>query len=270
MSGPLTPKEELLKKMAELGVEPKRALGQNFLISGHVISRIFDDLDRLKPSFVIEIGPGLGALTESLIRRAPARRLIEMDRKYSEYWRNRGEDLVEGDALQIDWDKLSLPEPTLLLSNLPYQISSRLVIERSTGPRAVKDMILMFQKEVADRLVAEARGADYGFLSVIAQTFWSLRVVVDASPECFYPIPNVSSRVMGFARRENVTLGSDYVSFVKSAFQFRRKFLLKNLKAQESLLRRALPELGFSEKVRAEELSPTDFQRLFAKLKSYE
>ncbi len=266
MSSALTPKEELLKKLHALGVEPKRGLGQNFLISGHVISRIFDDVDRLKPTFVVEVGPGLGALTESLIRRKGRRLLIEMDNKYAKYWRDQGEEVIEDDALQVDWVKMPLPEPTLLLSNLPYQISSRLVIDRSPGPRQITDMILMFQKEVAERLVAGPSTADYGFLSVVAQSFWSMRVVVDASPECFYPIPNVSSRVMGFSRRKDVVLSESYIKFVKEAFQFRRKLLIKNLKPREAKLRPALQELGFSDKTRAEELSAQDFQRLFAKM----
>lgn len=262
----LTPKEELLRKMQELGVEPKRALGQNFLISGHVISRIFDDVQRERADLIIEIGPGLGALTESLIAMNGRRRLIELDRKYAKYWRERGEDIIEEDALRLNWYKLNLTAKTLLLSNLPYQISSRLVIDRSVGPSEIADMVLMFQKEVAERLVARPSTADYGFLSVVAQSFWSMRVVVDASAECFYPIPKVDSRVMGFKRKAVEGLDDKYVAFVKSAFQFRRKLLVKNLKTKEKQLRPLLAEMGLSENARAEELSVQQFQDIYRRL----
>jgi 16S rRNA (adenine1518-N6/adenine1519-N6)-dimethyltransferase len=262
----LTPKEELLAKLQNLGVEPKKALGQNFLISGHVITRILDKLDQLRPEFVVEVGPGLGALTDLLLQRPVRRLLIELDRTYAKHWREKGEHVIEEDALQLNWHELEMPEKTLLLSNLPYNIASRMVIDRALGPQKISTMILMMQKEVAERLMAKPSTPDYGFLTVVAQTFWQMRTVVDASPECFFPIPKVSSRVLSFERIADAQFDEKFIAFVKSAFQFRRKQLSKNLKSKEKALKLLLVEMGYSEVARAEELRPADFQQLFLKL----
>jgi 16S rRNA (adenine1518-N6/adenine1519-N6)-dimethyltransferase len=262
-------KEELLFKMQGLGIEPKRSLGQNFLISDHIVSEVIEHVERRAPSFIIEVGPGLGALTERVIERSWPRRIIELDRKFAEYWRRRGEEVLEADALQVKWPELGLPAGTLLLSNLPYQIGSRLVIEVSPGPPELETMVLMFQREVAERLMAEPRTKDYGFLTVVAQSFWSLNRVVDAGPDDFFPAPNVNSRVVSFKRRQvDARLGADFIAFIKAAFQFRRKFMLKSFKSEESSYKEILQKLGIGEKVRAEELQPTDFQKIFL-MKNY-
>jgi 16S rRNA (adenine1518-N6/adenine1519-N6)-dimethyltransferase len=262
-------KEEMVVKMQLLGIEAKRSLGQNFLISEHVVSEIIEHVERRAPPFVVEVGPGLGALTERLIERKWPRTIIELDRKFAEYWRQRGETVVEGDALQIDWKDLGLPNETLLLSNLPYQIGSRLVIDLSTNAPAIETMVLMFQREVAERLMAETRSKEYGFLSVVAQTFWSLNRIVDASGSDFYPPPNVLSRVVAFKRRKTeARLGADFVAFVKTAFQFRRKFMLKAFAADSAALKAVFQKLNVSEKVRAEELTAEDFQKIYL-MKAY-
>lgn len=256
-------KENLLEKMRLLGIEPKRSLGQNFLIGEHVVAEIINQVEQRSPLLVVEVGPGLGSLTEPLIERNIPRKLIELDRKFAEYWRARGETVIEADALRVDWQSLGLPEGTLLLSNLPYQIGSRLVIEMSIGPRQVDAMILMFQREVAERLVAETSTKDYGFLSVIAQTFWHMGRVVDASSGDFFPAPNVDSRVLSLKRRKLETnFGVEYVEFVKKAFQFRRKFMIKSFSEKKDLVLEALKGCGYTASVRAEEISPADFQKI--------
>lgn len=260
----MTLKEEMLFKMQTLGIHPKRSMGQNFLIGEHVVEKIFDCVDRRAPSYIVEIGPGLGALTERLIERGLPHQLIELDTLFAEYWRKRGENVIEVDALKFDWSTLKLPVGTLLLSNLPYQISSRLVIELSSFRHNIDLMVLMFQKEVAERLVAPIRTKDYGFLSVVAQSFWSMDRLVDASPSDFYPSPNVSSRVMSFKQKEVVPeLNQEYIQFVKTAFQFRRKYMLKAFGDQAEALRPILINLGYKDQARAEELAVLDFQKLF-------
>jgi 16S rRNA (adenine1518-N6/adenine1519-N6)-dimethyltransferase len=178
--------------------------------------------------------------------------------------------VVEGDALRVDWSAFALEAPALLVSNLPYQISTHLMIERCFGPLAIKYMVLMFQKEVAERLTASPRSKDYGQLSVMAQLHFRMRRVAEASPRDFFPPPKVASRVLAFERVDGVEaeLGTAFFKFVKAAFAFRRKFLLKNLKGVVdksgwARLHSGLEALGFSDKVRAEELSPADFARLF-------
>jgi 16S rRNA (adenine1518-N6/adenine1519-N6)-dimethyltransferase len=173
--------------------------------------------------------------------------------------------VIEDDALAVDWARLDLPEETVLVSNLPYQISSRLVIDRGLGPRNIKAMVLMFQKEVAQRLLARADTEAYGLLTVVASGFWEMEKLFEISSKDFYPPPQVASQVVVF-RRSLVSPPEGFLEFVKAAFAQRRKFLVKNLSARYSQvhLKEALIALGLDEKVRAEVLTPSQFQKLFA------
>lgn len=262
---------ELKVRLGELGIEPKRALGQNFLINPGVIDRIVEAVGHRKFSEILEIGPGVGALTESLLVAGFKPRLLELDRELILYWRERGFEVIEGDALKLDWNSLQLPQSSLLVSNLPYQISTHLVIERCLGPENLKFMVLMFQKEVAQRLMAQPRTKEYGVLSVMAQLHYDLKKVADAAPQDFFPAPKIASRVLAFERREEVSPGLPFLKFVKAGFALRRKFLLKNLKAvvdksKQGKALECLIGLGFTEKARAEELSPSDWLKLFKKI----
>lgn len=259
-------KSALIERMRELDIEPKRSLGQNFLIDEYVIDQIVQCVRALDPERIVEIGPGLGALTEKLMNLKKWLVVVELDRKIAAYWRKRGVEVIETDALELDERQLDGGGGKwALVSNLPYQISSRLVIEQSFT-HSFESMILMFQKEVAERLLARPRTHDYGLLSIIAQTFWSMEVVVDASPESFYPKPNVASRVLKFTRKASVTADRDFLTFVKRAFQFRRKFLTKNLKGDMARLKAELAAMGLNETARPEELSVEQYLLLYRKL----
>lgn len=254
-----------------MGVVPKKALGQNFLVSRHVIEKIIQTVCTSEWGRVVELGPGLGALTEPLLKAGLTPLLLEMDNQLVEYWRGRGLEVIEGDAIQLNWDDLKLPSNTLLVSNLPYQISTHLVVDRCFGPLNLAVMVLMFQKEVAERLLAVPRTKEYGFLSIMTQLHFRMTRVTDAAPGDFFPPPKIASRVLRFERRSGVFLGPRFLRFVKHGFAFRRKFLLKNLKsvvdkAKLGLLSEAARELGYSEKVRAEEVSPDHFVELYKKV----
>src|SRR4051812_47035827 len=138
----MTSFERLQQRLQELGHSAKKSLGQNFLVSDNVISKILQRTDSTKAQRLIEIGPGLGALTDGLLQSEKPITLIEMDRRLAEYWRQRGAHVIEADALQIDWLELIGPHVTLV-SNLPYQISSSLVIDRSMEINGLGNMILM-------------------------------------------------------------------------------------------------------------------------------
>ncbi|MCB0383991.1 MAG: ribosomal RNA small subunit methyltransferase A [Bdellovibrionales bacterium] len=269
-------KDEIHNKLRSLGASPKRSLGQNFLIDENIVAKIIEAVQASEPSSLVEIGPGLGSLTEKLRKLSPPLQLIELDRDFSRLWREEGLQLTEADALQVDWDSLDLAPNTLLVSNLPYQISSSIVIDRSLGPKAITTMVLMFQKEVAQRIVAGARTKDYGLLSVIAQLFWHVNLVCEAGPRCFWPAPQVASRVLVFSRRDEGPMaeGKDVLRFVKAAFSHRRKILWKNLSGECSrfgvemdLAQKIGLDQGLGPQVRAEELAPHQFWHLFAELK---
>ena len=263
---------ELKEKLKELGIEPKKSLGQNFLVNRRSAESIVGKAKSLKPSRIVEIGPGLGALTD--LFQPSECLLIELDRTLAKYWADKGYEVIEDDALQVHWDKLNLPLGTSIVSNLPYQISSRLVIDRAMGPVQVNSMVLMFQKEVAKRLLAKPDTDDYGFLTVVAASFWDMEKLLEISSKDFFPPPQIASQVLVFRRKtlEKVEFNESapaFVDFVKLAFSQRRKFLVKNLSSRYSQepVKQALKRLGLDEKLRAEVLSPADFQNLFWELK---
>lgn len=228
----MTAYARLEKRKNELKIDAKKSLGQNFLISDSVIEKILAAALAFKSDKVLEIGPGCGALTDLLVDQYKNLKLIELDRHLFDFWKQRGCDIINADALQIDWQPYA---DYLLVSNLPYQISSSLVIDRSLDAKPLLGMVLMFQKEVAQRLRATHQSEHYGMLSIIAQEFWTIQTVCDAGPRDFKPAPKVASRVLSFKpKKSNVKIPADYLKFVKLAFQQRRRILRTNLLALDS------------------------------------
>jgi len=255
--------QQVQDKLQELQIQPKRSLGQNFLISDNVVEKILLTASSHKPDLIVEIGPGLGSLTEGLIGITKNLKLIELDNVFFNYWKSRGLDIVESDALLFTWDQYKNFPNRTLVSNLPYQISSRLVIDRSLDLDRFQNMILMFQREVADRITTKAKSKDYGFLSVIAQSFWKIKSVTDAGPQSFLPPPNVTSRVLHFQRKENpVSNPKMFFNFIKAGFMQRRKLYLKNIKGflldhhfNEDVMKNLVEKHNLKLMVRAEEIT---------------
>lgn len=275
MSSPKSASERLKLRLAGQDFDFKRSLGQNFLVSDHVVEKIMEKTKSLPFQSLIEIGPGLGALTDLLRQLTSDFQVLELDRKLCEFWRNQGVKVVEGDALKWNWRQLEERESVLLVSNLPYQISSSLVIDRCFDPLSLKWMILMFQKEVAQRLTARPASADYGLLSVMAQLHFRMQKVAEASPRDFQPAPKVASRVLFFERKDTNGLDSHrLLQLLKQGFGQRRKKLVNNLKsllAPKSRLGEFeiwLEQQGLSPQARAEELSPDQWAELVKRFAS--
>ncbi len=268
-----TARERLNKALKEISVTAKKSLGQNFLVSDVVIGRIIDQVREFQPEALIEVGPGPGALTYFLKQMNIPLQLIELDHVIASYWRDQGLPVIEEDALKLDWKQFYNGKKLVFVSNLPYQISSSILIERSLESVGPENMVLMFQKEVAQRIRGTARDDHYGLLSVIAQTFWKMSLVSEAGARDFSPAPKVQSRVLAFTRKDSAVLDrKSFLTFVKIAFAQRRKLLKKNLtgllnqkKITEEQLVLWLAELGFKETARAEEISPDQFVILFHK-----
>jgi 16S rRNA (adenine1518-N6/adenine1519-N6)-dimethyltransferase len=176
--------------------------------------------------------------------------------------------VIEGDALQISWELFQAPY--VLVSNLPYQISSSVVVDRSIDvTHRCRQMVLMFQKEVAQRLKASAGSSDCGFLSVLAQSFWDIKIICDAGPKDFYPPPKVASRVLSFQPKENVPIQDRvaYLQFLKASFLHPRKMIVGNwqqgLSLTRGLARNLLVYEGLKETIRPHEITVEQFINLY-------
>lgn len=259
-------KDRLKNRMDALLHYTKKSLGQNFLISDTVIGRIIKAVEDERPERLLEIGPGLGALTDLLIEKYGQYQLIELDSSLVKFWQSQNMPVIEGDALKVEWDNLNFD---VLVSNLPYQISSSIVIDRSIDQNQCRSMVLMFQKEVAQRIRAKHKTEDYGLLSVIAQEFWEISLVSEAGPRDFNPAPRVASRVLRFKRKESLVRDrKSYLKFVKNCFQQRRRILKSNLESSKhDQFLDWINEKKLSEKVRVEELSTDQIRDLYFYLK---
>lgn len=261
---------DIIRMLKDLKISPKRSLGQNFLVNDSTIEKILKAVEPLNFNEILEVGPGLGALTEKLKALDVPLTVVEMDRRMAQHWRDQGLKVFEGDALRFQWEDWDLKN-CCLVSNLPYQISSSLVIDRSVKSAGVSSMVLMFQKEVAQRILAQPKTKSYGLLSVIAQSFWSIKNVLEASPGDFYPSPNVASRVLKFQSLPNsISEPSQFLTLVKAGFSQRRKLLLGNLSAiysstgtNRNQWEIQLTSMGYTASVRAEEVKVTDWKKLF-------
>ena len=217
---------------------------------------------------VFEIGPGLGSLTDPLNLTFPQLTVLELDKSLAQYWRKRGLEVLEQDALKTQWSLFITPPRThLLVSNLPYQIASRLFINLSFLNPSFDSMILMFQKEVGQRLQAQKSTKNYGLLSVVAQAFWKIEFLLEAGSVDFYPRPQVASHVLVFNRKTTPTClkKNSFLNFLKSTWTHRRKTLLPRLK---SLYPQTPWNLVFKKKrlsplLRAENLKVQEFVDLY-------
>lgn len=271
MTALLPARERYRQRKEELSHLAKKSLGQNFLVSDHVINKILSAAKNFNCENIIEIGPGLGALTDGLNLFEKNLSLIELDNTLATYWQSTGKNVIEADALNWNWQSINA-QNTLLVSNLPYQISSRLVIDRSLDSQQIKGMVLMFQKEVAQRLRAKLGDELYGFLSVVAQSFWHIEFLLEASSHDFSPPPKVASRVLVFKPiEENKIINKlNYLKFVKACFLQPRKLMLSNLqnglKLEKDLMANKFIDMNIDLKARAGQLSVEQFKILYFKL----
>lgn len=248
---------------------PLKRLGQNFLIDPNIVRKIVALADLSPSDHVLEIGPGRGVLTEMLSHAAGRVTAVELDPRLHAYLETRqpefpNVELVCDDALAYPVERL--PRGTVVVANLPYYISTpllfRLLDQRGRFPR----MVLMLQNEVADRLVAQPGGSDYGVLSVMAQYAADITKSFRVSAQCFRPRPDVGSAVVLLRANEHRRLGlQEEVAFralVKAAFAHRRKTIVNSLRdegyGQEHIVK-ALTQLGLSPTARAETLSLDHF-----------
>ena len=226
----------------------KRSLGQNFLVDPNIVDRIIDAFDPRADDAVLEIGPGRGALTEKLASRVGKLFALEFDRQLAQLLREKMSDsqnfaVVEDDALAIDFRGLASPGDKLrLIANLPYNISTAVLQRLFEFQDVFSDCVLMFQREVVNRITAPPGTKERGYLTVLTEAYFSVEYLFDVPPDAFRPAPKVWSSVVRL--RPKAETPADPVAFrelVSAAFGQKRKTILNNLKAKfpdaESVLR---------------------------------
>lgn len=273
---PLPPLREVI---ARHGLAAKKSLGQNFLLDLNLTRRIARAAGPLEGSTIYEVGPGPGGLTRALLAEGAARVIaVERDERCLAALKDIADaypgrlDIVSGDALKMDeaalLAELNVAGPVRIASNLPYNIGSALLVKwltSETWPPAWQSLTLMFQREVAERLIALPRSKAYGRLSVLTQWRTRARILFDISPRAFTPPPKVTSAVVHIeplAAPAAPCVLSDLEAVTASAFGNRRKMLRQSLKTltpdAEALVRAA----GLDPTSRAEQLTIADFAAL--------
>jgi len=270
----------------------KPKLGQHFLADTAAAVRIVESLGDLLLSTVLEIGPGRGALTKLLARRARRVIAIERDRVLAAQLRMHfsltpNVEIIEGDILAVDLDSLFGPKPgstrpgmdlapqkVRVVGNLPYFITSDILLRLFEYRRYFETLVLMVQKEVGDRLAAEPGNKEYGLLSATTQLYTDVRKLFTLPPGAFSPPPKVYSTVVRLApslRLEELQVDEEeFISFLKLSFSQKRKTLVNNLKSRWASddLARALAKAKIKPSVRAEALSLEASANVFRELTS--
>jgi 16S rRNA (adenine1518-N6/adenine1519-N6)-dimethyltransferase len=266
--------KEIIRKYA---IKPRKRLGQSFLMEQNVIRKIAALANVTKNDIVVEIGAGIGVLTEDLAQNAAKLIAVEMDDKLIEVLKDKllkynNVQIYSGDILKFDFGAIARDgqQKIKVIGNVPYNISSQVLFHLLSFRKIIDSFVLMLQKEVIQRLVAPPGGEDYGVPSVILQMFASVEKVLDVPAGCFYPRPKVESSVIKgfFLERPLVELANEefFIRLVRDAFAQRRKMLINNLKkskllegVSESFLKEALKLAGIDGQRRGETLSVEEF-----------
>lgn len=245
-------------------VRPKKRLGQHFLTDDSIAAQVADSLPDESAESLVEVGPGMGMLTQFLVSKSENLFPVEIDNESVEYLTEHFPDLKEkiiyGDFLDFDLSE-RFPEGMDLIGNFPYNISAPILFKVLEHRRIVQSVVGMFQKEVAQRIVASHGNKTYGILSVLIQTFYKAELLFSVGPEKFNPPPNVDSAVLRLTRIPGKTLKCKEAFFfktVKTAFGMRRKMLRNSLKP---ILGEIVLEHPFMT-LRPEQLSPEQFEEL--------
>ena len=271
--------KEILKRY---GLKLKKSLGQNFLIDTNILKQIADAAEISEETGVIEIGPGIGALTEQLAKRAKKVLAFEIDQRLMPILNETlspysnvniiNEDVLKADVRKAVEENFDEGQDIVVVANLPYYVTTPILMKLLEEQIPVRTIVVMIQKEVAERIAAEPNSKNYGSLSIAAQFYAEAKTVFTVPKTVFVPQPNVDSAILRLNLRTEppVEIKNEVFFFeiVRASFGQRRKTLLNNLsrhfadKGNKAEIESILEETGIDPKRRGESLSMQDFSIL--------
>lgn len=272
----MSPRQASLRRLRELGIRPNRELGQHFLIDDNILELIGRAAELDAADVVLEVGGGLGVLSEYLAARVGHLHVLEVDRGLAPALESAlrpfgNAALHLADALELDFGALS-PAPRKVVANLPYGVAARVLLKSIEELPEATLWVAMTQREVAERLAAAPGSRTYGATSAIAQLSCEVRVLRRVARTVFHPEPNVDSALVRL-RRVGAPAPPEVRALVHAAFAHRRKALAGSLALAPGApagirdrAREALEGLGHPQDARAERLSPDDFSALAERL----
>lgn len=252
-------------------IQAKKKYGQNFLKNERILQKIACSVDVLENDLIIEIGPGMGALTEYLFQKESFLLCYEIDERMKAYlqkYDSKKSKVLYGDFLKrnIEEDIKNIPyENIYVVANIPYYITSPILSKLVEFAVPIKEIVLLVQKEFAERVVSESHCKEYNAFTLYIDAFYETKLISYVSKKDFYPVPKVDSAIIKLTRKEenNIKDIPFYLQFTKDAFLNKRKTLKNNLKSYDwNRIKKLLNELDYKENVRAEEISKEDFKEL--------
>lgn len=277
----ISTKNKTIEILNRNGIFAKKKFGQNFLIDTNIVMKIVKTANITKETNVIEIGPGIGAMTEILAKEAGKVLCFEIDEDMvnilNEEIKNDNVKIVNKDFLKVDLDEemryFIEPKNIVVVSNLPYYITTPIIFKLLEYSKNIEKMVFMVQKEVSERLTAKPGSKEYGSLSVLIELNGTMKKGFNVSRNCFYPVPNVDSEIVSMEINKNDSaLKNDPIfgKFIQNIFEMKRKTLANNICKKTNFsrddLNKILQELGLSESVRAESLSLNQISKIYEAL----
>ncbi len=269
-------KQEIIQLLTSMDMAPSKKLGQNFLIDQNTIDLIIRSVEPIPGENILEIGPGTGVITKKLIESGAHLTAIEFDYRLASYIRKTYSDkpgfrLEENDACKVDYDELMGTEPYRCIANLPFAISSVFISILMNVRNPPKQIFVVLQKEMADRLAAQPHTKAYGALSVRMQALYNVKVAKKISKTVFHPNPDVDSALLDARIKEDQELPSQEFrkrleEITKLAFSQRRKQARKMLgqRFQTPIILEFFRQNGIKETARAEEITVEQYMKLTA------
>lgn len=274
--------EEVKRLLEENDLVAKKYFGQNFLVNDNILNKICDVSNIDENTNVIEIGPGLGSLTEVIAKKCKKLLCYEIDSDMVNILTNRlnvddksnivikNQDFLKADINEDIYTYFGDDDNIVVVANLPYYITTAILLKILEESNIIKTLTVMVQTEVAKRLDGKPATKDYNSLSVLVQYYMNTRVAINVSPSCFHPRPLVDSSVIMLQRKDRIeyeAINEDYFKkFNRGLFSMRRKTIVNNLSSyfgySKDLVSSILIDNGFKKEARAEELSVKEIVKL--------